>query len=67
MKFKVYVEKRMYACGEIEIEAANEDEAVEMVERKIAKGDIQTTAVKWGDLVYEDCSFATTGDVEEGY
>ena len=66
MKFKVSVEKRLYCTGAVTIEASDEDTAIDIVQQQIERGELQTTAVNWGDPVYEDCSFETTGDVDEG-
>ena len=66
MKFKVTVEKRQYCIGAIEAEASTEDQAIAVVKEQIERGELQTTDVDWGDPVYEDCSFETTGDVDEG-
>ena len=64
MKFKVSVEKRLYATGVVEVDCDNADQAVELVENQIDNGVLQTTTVEWSDARYEDCSFATTGDVD---
>ena len=66
MKFKVTVEKRQYCIGAVTIEASDEDTAIDIVQKQIKRGELQTTDVDWGDPVYEDCSFETTGDVDEG-
>ena len=63
MKFEVSVEKRMYATGSITVDCDTAEQAVELVETKIANGVLQTTDVEWGDEQYEDGSFCTTGDV----
>jgi len=63
-KFKVSVEKRMYCSGVVEVEAKNEDAAIEKVESLISSGKLQTTAVDWNDPTYEDMSFTITGDVD---
>lgn len=63
-KFTVSVEKRLYATGAVEIEAENADKAIEIVEERINKGELQTTAIEWGESEYEDMSFKTTGDVD---
>ena len=63
-KFKVSVEKRMYATGVVEVEADDSDKACDIVEQQIATGELQTTHVTWGDQTYEDDSFCTTGDVD---
>lgn len=66
MKYKVSVEKRMYATGTVIVNnAESEDDAVNAVRRMIDRGELQTTSVAWDDPVYEDSSFDTTGDVEE--
>ena len=62
--FKVSVEKTLYCTGIVEVKAQNPDKAIEKVQAMIDAGQLQTTAVEWGDLIYEDCSFSTTGDVE---
>ena len=64
MIFKVSVEKRMYATGEVTIDCDTEDQAIELVQNQIDNGSLQTFAVKWDDAQYEDCSFTTTGDVD---
>jgi len=63
-KFKVSVEKRMYCTGAVEVEAQDADAAQEDVQEHINRGTLQTTTVEWNDPEYEDCSFATTGDVD---
>lgn len=66
MKYKVSVEKRMYATGTVVVtNAESEEHAVSTVRDMIDRGELQTTSVKWGDAEYEDSSFDTTGDVEE--
>jgi len=64
MKFEVSVEKRMYATGKVTVDCDTADQAIALVENQIANGVLQTTAVDWNDAQYEDCSFATTGDVD---
>ena len=64
MKFKVSVEKRMYATGAITVDCDNANQAVELVQNQIDNGILQTTTIEWGDGQYEDCSFTTTGDVD---
>ncbi len=64
-KFKVSVEKQMYATGVVDIEAETPDAAWKLVEYRIAAGEIQTTAVEWDDPEYIDFSFGTTRDVDE--
>jgi len=60
--FSVSVEKRLYTTGTVEVKAANALAAVNKVENRIISGKLQTTAVKWDEPEYEDCSFSTTGD-----
>jgi len=61
MKFEVSVEKRMYATASIIVDCDTAEQAVELVETKIANGVLQTTDVEWGDEQYEDGSFCTNG------
>lgn len=63
--FEVSVEKRMYATGIVTVKAKTADQAVQMVQDQIVKGELQTTAVDWGDPEYEDDSFMVTWDVDE--
>jgi len=63
-KFKVGVEKRMYATGTVTVDCDDADQAAEMVQRQINSGALQTTAVEWSEPKYEDFTFETTGDVE---
>ena len=65
-KFKVSVEKMMRCSGFVLVDAKDAktaDKATELVNQRIAKGDLQTSAVEW-DSEYEDGSFCTTGDVD---
>ena len=64
-KFRVSVEKKMYATGTVEVLSACMDDAIDNVRVRILAGEIQTTDVDWNDPQYEDCSFDVTGDVEE--
>lgn len=64
MKYGVSVEKRLYATGIVTVEAESEDDAIAQVEADIVAGRLQTTAVEWGELEYEDSTFQTTGDVD---
>lgn len=64
MKYLVSVEKRMYATGVVSVEAGSPEKAVELVEKRICSGKLQSTAVEWSDPTYEDLSFAATGDVD---
>lgn len=64
-KLKVRVVKYTYAYGDVVVESDDLDEAIAKVDKLIASGQLQTTAVKWEDPVYEDFSFSTTGDVED--
>jgi len=64
-KFSVSVEKKEYCTGRwVTVSAKDANEAVEKVKGRIDRGKLQTTDIAWGDPEYEDCSFATTGDVE---
>lgn len=63
-EYEVNVEKRMYCTGVVKVNAINPDEAEEKVMNQISTGELQTTAVEWDDLEYEDGSFNTTGDVD---
>jgi len=62
--FLVSVQKALYCTGAIKVKAQNPDQAIDLVNARIDKGELQTTMVEWGDLIYEDASFSTTGDVE---
>ena len=62
--FKVSVEKKLYTTGTVEVKAVDSGAAIVKVDQMIASGKLQTTAVEWEDLEYEDCSFSTTGDVD---
>lgn len=62
--YRVSVEKRMYCTGVVIAKGNNPDQAIQKVKSQIAKGTLQTTDVDWDDLVYEDCSFETTGDID---
>ncbi len=64
MKYTVSVEKRMYATGTVTVDCDSADQAVELVQNQIDSGVLQTTAIEWDEPQYEDCSFATTGDVD---
>jgi len=67
MKYKVSVEKMTRHTGFVLVDSKTADEATElvnMVNKRIANGDLQTSAVEWDDPEYEDGSFCTTGDVE---
>ena len=63
-KFRVSVEKRLYATGSVEILANNSEEALEKVQERINTGKLQTTQIKWSEPEYEDGSFDITGDVD---
>jgi len=63
-KFKVSVVKRLYCTGAVEVEASDEDTAIDLVQSQIERAELQTTDVDWGDPVYEDFSFEATGDVD---
>lgn len=63
-KYRVSVERRMYATGSVVVLADSPEEAQAAVDRRIDSGVLQTTGVEWGDAQYEDCSFATTGDID---
>lgn len=64
VKYDVRVEKRMYATGIVTIDADDSRDAIDVVQTQIDRGELQTTAVDWGDVRYEDLSFETTGDAE---
>ena len=64
-RFRVAVEKKMYATGFVEVEANNECDAIDDVRDRITSGETQTTDVEWDDPQYEDDSFDTTGDADE--
>lgn len=63
--YDVEVQKYMYAIGTVRVEAEDEQAARDQTEARILAGKLQTTAVKWDDPEYEDCSFETTGEVNE--
>ena len=65
MKYKVTVQKSMYASGVVEIEAASDGEAEELVQRQIEDGTLNKGDVLWDDPVDEEGSFEVSGDVEE--
>jgi hypothetical protein len=64
--FKVTVEKKLSISGTIEVEAADSDEALEMVGNDIHCGALQSNSekIEWDDPDYEDGSFGTTGNVD---
>jgi hypothetical protein len=62
--FSVSVEKALYCTGTVKVYAQTADEAIDKVEARITKGELQTTDVEWNDPQYEDASFKTTGDVD---
>jgi len=64
MKFKVNVEKKMYATGVVEVDCNTCEQAVKLVQNQIDKG-LSIEDVEWDDAQYEDWSFTTTGDVDE--
>ena len=64
-KYKVFVEKKMYAIGTVKVDAANECDAIDDVRDRIASRNIQTTDVEWYNPQYDDHSFDATGDVDE--
>lgn len=63
-KFKVSVEKRMYATGIVEVSARTPELAQTKVEKMIMEGKLQTNDIEWSEPEYEDCSLFTTGDVD---
>ena len=63
-KYSVSVEKKQYCTGSVTVTAKDADAAIGKVKGRIDKGKFQTTDIEWGDAQYEDCSFATTGDVD---
>ena len=65
MKFRVSVEKRMYCTGTVTVDCASDHDAIDLVQSQIDSGVLQTTMVDWDEPQYEDCSFVTTGDVDE--
>ena len=64
MKYKVSVQKYMYATGIVEIEADSPEDAFENVELMIEKGELKREDVEWGEPCYEDGTFETTEDVD---
>ena len=64
-KYLVSVEKRAYYTGTILVSADNADKAVEDVQAQIDGGELQITAIEWGDPCHADWSFATTDDVDD--
>jgi hypothetical protein len=67
-KFRVYVEKRYYSIGYIDVVAYNADDAVNSIHDKIEKGKIKHhDIINWESLVYEDNSFCVTDDVDKLY
>jgi hypothetical protein len=63
-KFIVSVEKRLCYTGVVEVTAKGAVGAIAKVNRMIANGKLQTTAIAWDEGQYEDFSFKTTGDVD---
>lgn len=66
MKVKVYVEKRLYCAGDVEIEAEDEDEAILRIQHRIDTGNLRLNDVRWDPPQYEDFSFSTTGYADGG-
>ena len=64
MKFKVSVEKRMYATGNVTVDCDNLDQAVKLVQNQIDNGVLTPDSIDWSDNEYETDTFATTGDVD---
>ena len=64
MAYKVSVEKRLYQTAIVEIDASSEEEAIRLVQQKIDNGRLVDKDVAWGELMYEDGTFTTTGDVD---
>jgi hypothetical protein len=66
-KFEVAVEKMQNVRGWVEVEAANENEALAKVEARMndKHNPLLTTEATWDDPEYIDWSFKLTGDVEE--
>jgi hypothetical protein len=57
----VCVEKYMYCVGTVFVEAESAEQAMELVDKQIATGKLQTTMVDWGTPEYEDGTFNTVG------
>jgi hypothetical protein len=66
-KFSVTVEKQLVVSGKIEVEAKTPEEAENKVIKMMTKENLQTIdpRITWGTPAYVDCSFQTTGDVDE--
>lgn len=65
--YLVSIEKRAYKTGLISVGAESPEQAEEIVQQRIAAGDLQTVnpEIVWNDdYEYEDDTFTTTGDVQ---
>jgi hypothetical protein len=63
--FDVSVERGMYCTGKVRVEAEDADGAEEEVKRRIRKMELREEDVEWGEPQDEDCSFQSTGDVDD--
>lgn len=64
MKYKVSVDKAMYCTGYVEVNAKDADKALGKVDNMISNCEISPEDVGWGEAIYDDASFKTTGDVD---
>lgn len=65
--YKLPVIKQMYCLGSIEIEAPNEEAAIDIFEARVGAGELVTTSISWDDPQYEEFSFGLDpeDDIEE--
>lgn len=63
-KFKVTVQKYMYASGVVTIDAPDAQAAEAAVQSSIQSRVLEMDTINWDDPVYEAGTFETTGDVE---
>ena len=64
MVYRVSVEKRFYRTASVEIDTSSEKEAIRLVQQNIENGYLVDKDMAWGELMYEDGTFTTTGDVD---
>lgn len=64
MKYKVKVEKLMYAHGSITVDCDSEYDAVKLVLNNIQNNVLTPDDIKWEEPKYAPRSLDVTGDVE---
>lgn len=64
-KYKVTVEKRLYVSGVVEINAADQNDALDRAEEQIFTGNLKSSDVEWSEPQEEIGTFVVTGDVDE--